>query len=132
MDRELILARKRENSRRLRSDPSYRAREAEYSKRYKANPEVKAQKVRIQINYERRLKFGITEDQYEQMKIDQNYRCAICNTDKPGGRGDWHIDHCHTNGNVRGLLCMSCNTALGHFKDDIDILAKAIQYLKTN
>ena len=40
------------------------------------------------------------------------------------------VDHCHTTGNVRGLLCDTCNTALGKFRDNIDLLNEAIKYLK--
>lgn len=43
-----------------------------------------------------------------------------------------YIDHCHTNGHVRGLLCQKCNSALGLLQDDINILTNAINYLKKN
>jgi len=42
------------------------------------------------------------------------------------------IDHCHNNGNVRGLLCMRCNTGLGLFLDNPNFLLNAISYLKEN
>lgn len=130
MSREEVLARKRENSRRLRSNPEYKKREAVYNSNYIKDPLIKQKKVRIQVKYERLKNFGLTPEQYEQMKIDQDHKCKICGTDDPKGRGDWHVDHCHTTGKVRGLLCFPCNTALGHFKDDPTILANAIQYLK--
>ena len=41
------------------------------------------------------------------------------------------IDHCHSTGKIRGLLCDRCNHGLGHFKDDINLLIKAIEYLNT-
>lgn len=41
-----------------------------------------------------------------------------------------YIDHCHKTNQVRGLLCFSCNSALGHFKDNVESLKKAIKYLK--
>lgn len=78
-------------------------------------------------------KFGITVEQYNQFVKDQNNCCAICKKPKEqfDGRGNnFHIDHCHTTGKVRGLLCSNCNTGLGQFKDDIKSLENAIQYLK--
>lgn len=50
---------------------------------------------------------------YEQRLADQEGKCAICGTDKPGGRGRWHLDHNKRTGKVRGLLCCNCNLKLG-------------------
>jgi len=74
--------------------------------------------------------YGITFEQYESMVLAQNGRCAICRTDKPGGRGRWHIDHCHIQDQVRELLCHGCNVGLGSFKDDPARLQAAIAYLE--
>lgn len=73
--------------------------------------------------------YGITIEQYDEMLRAQNNSCAICKTDTPGGRGRWAVDHCHSTGRVRGLLCASCNLGLGHFKDNQAFLAEAISYL---
>jgi hypothetical protein len=43
---------------------------------------------------------------------------------------DLAVDHCHTTGKIRGLLCSKCNPALGAFNDNIEILNSAIKYLK--
>jgi hypothetical protein len=74
-------------------------------------------------------KHGITIEEYQQMLLNQNNRCAICKTNEPGGKGRWHIDHCHETNKVRGLLCTVCNTGLGMFKDDPERLQNAISYL---
>lgn len=77
-------------------------------------------------------KFGITVTQYEDMITSQNNSCAICKKHKDDftGRGkNFHIDHCHTSGKVRGLLCSNCNTGLGQFKDNVQYLENAIQYV---
>lgn len=79
-------------------------------------------------------KYGITLEDYDTMLEAQNYSCAICKTDTPktGGTGPathFAVDHSHRTGKVRGLLCHSCNTSLGHFKDDIGLLQAAIAYL---
>lgn len=58
-----------------------------------------------------------------------NGACAICRTTEPGKQG-WHVDHAHNGtGDVRGVLCSSCNLGLGRFKDSVLILEKAITYL---
>ena len=72
-------------------------------------------------------KYGMTIEEYEQMEKDQNYSCKICGEKNYKRLG---IDHDHTTGQVRGLLCDSCNPALGGFKDNIESLQKAIDYLK--
>lgn len=74
-------------------------------------------------------RYGITLEQYEHMFTECNGRCMIC--DKPGEDSDrgLHVDHNHETGDIRGLLCGSCNLALGHFKDSIPLLLKAIEYL---
>ena len=74
--------------------------------------------------------YGITLEQYDKMLEEQDNGCAICGTEESGGKGRFHVDHCHDTGKVRGLLCMPCNVALGGFKDSVLNLASAIQYLE--
>lgn len=84
------------------------------------------------IGLRARLKacYGITPEEYEERLKLQEGKCCICNTDTPGGQGGFHIDHCHTEGYVRGLLCSTCNVGLGHFRDSPELLIKAANYLK--
>lgn len=56
-------------------------------------------------------------------------KCDICGC-KPNAIKRHNIDHCHKTGSVRGLLCDSCNTGIGKFKDDTSLLANAIKYLE--
>ncbi len=72
---------------------------------------------------------GITLKQYDKMLEKQFGKCKICKTEVPGGPGRFHIDHDHSTGKIRGLLCSNCNLFLGNAKDNIEILASAIQYL---
>ena len=60
----------------------------------------------------------------------QNGRCAICNCTTEDNRKDFAVDHCHTTGKVRELLCNGCNSGIGSFKDKPELLNKAIQYLE--
>jgi DNA-directed RNA polymerase subunit RPC12/RpoP len=79
-------------------------------------------------------RYNITPQEYETKLASQDYKCAICGKDasdnKRGGKLDpLHIDHCHKTKQIRGLLCHQCNSGLGQFKDNIDTLQKAIDYL---
>jgi hypothetical protein len=81
-----------------------------------------------------KLRYNITPQEYETKLASQDYCCAICGKDafdniRRGKIEPLCIDHCHTTGNLRDLLCFQCNSALGHFKDNIETLQKAVQYL---
>lgn len=79
-------------------------------------------------------KYGITIEEYRSMLISRNNLCAICNQPEKRMLGDepqrLAIDHCHTTGKVRGLLCNQCNSMIGMVEDNIVRLQKAIEYLK--
>lgn len=77
----------------------------------------------------RKYNYGITQDKYEEMLSMQNSSCAICANIDPGCHGVFSVDHCHTTGVVRGLLCHSCNVGLGYFRDSKASLQNAIEYL---
>lgn len=74
-------------------------------------------------------KYGITLDEYDAMLEKQNQVCKIC-LGPPGSKGRYYIDHNHTTGKIRGLLCSYCNFALGNSRDNIDILRNMIEYLE--
>jgi hypothetical protein len=76
-----------------------------------------------------KYQYGITLAKYLEILEAQNGRCILCDTDTPGGRGSFHVDHCHNSGKIRGLLCHHCNVGLGHFKDQESLLLKAALYL---
>ncbi len=87
---------------------------------------------RSERNRELRLAklYGITLADYDGMLEAQSGKCAICSADEPGGNAAyWHVDHDHSTGRVRGLLCARCNIGLGYFQDDPQRLAAAGAYL---
>jgi hypothetical protein len=75
-----------------------------------------------------KMRYGITYGDRNALIEAQGNKCAICKNG-PGMKG-WHVDHCHTTGTVRGILCFKCNTGLGNFSDSVEFLANAIAYLK--
>lgn len=72
-----------------------------------------------------RTEYGLTTEDYENLQVAQQWRCAICEKEK-----QLIVDHNHSTGKVRGLLCNPCNQALGLFKDDPARLRSAIAYLE--
>jgi hypothetical protein len=72
-------------------------------------------------------KYDITLVEYETMKRSQENKCWIC-----GSKKTLVVDHDHDTGKVRGLLCNLCNTSLGGFKDNVDSLKKAVEYLEVH
>lgn len=86
---------------------------------------------------ERKLKFNkyTTVEEYNKLLDEQQGCCAICGKEETtvsrwGTLAHLSIDHNHKTGKIRGLLCMRCNHLLGHSRDNINILFKAIQYLR--
>lgn len=71
---------------------------------------------------------GLTRAEFDRMVADQGGGCAACGN--PPTKRPLQIDHCHDTGQIRGLLCGNCNSALGHAKDDITRLESLIVYLK--
>lgn len=74
-----------------------------------------------------KYRFGITRDDWEKMYASQQGACAIC---KRKGDRKLCVDHCHTTGKIRGLLCNACNSGIGFLRDSIPSLKAAIAYLK--
>ncbi len=81
---------------------------------------------------QRLKKYGITPECYHRMFDEQSGACAICKTTDPGDKasGRFFVDHCHTTGNVRGLLCNNCNFGIGQFRDNTSTLLAAIRYIE--
>lgn len=95
-----------------------------YRRRRRLEPEVK---LRERAGHLKR-KYGITLADYERMLDGQGGCCAICRR-PPRERSTLHVDHEHGSERVRGLLCFTCNNALGDFEDDPAALRAALSYL---
>jgi len=76
-------------------------------------------------------RYNMNIGDYNKLLKNQNGVCAICgaHNDISSKYGNLSIDHNHKTGKVRGLLCRTCNSGLGQFKDNIELLEKAINYL---
>lgn len=112
------------------SSKNWRKNTPEYKKKLR---EYSARKRREDKNFDFRknLKrfYGLSIEQYESMYRSQNGVCAICSGLNVAGRR-LAVDHNHKTGQIRGLLCNTCNTSLGTAKESVELLRSIIAYLE--
>jgi len=86
------------------------------------------------FRYNVEISHGLPIEQYDQMIIDQQNKCAICKKSFTYEDRNHipYIDHDHLTGKIRSLLCHGCNTILGFAEDKIEILNEAINYLRNH
>ena len=113
-------------------------RNARRRERYANDPEFRAECIRLsklgdpEAKRDSRLRrtFGITAAEYDAILASQGGGCAICGSGVGDGRGHrLHVDHDHDTGEVRGILCASCNLGIGKFLDSPELLRRAADYL---
>lgn len=109
---------------RIKTDPEFSKKVKEWQRKSRQKPESKAKHRDSTL----RREFGISLKEYNSMLETQHRVCAICEQ-KCDIALSLAVDHCHTSGKVRGLLCSRCNTGLGLFRDAPQLLEKAKQYL---
>jgi hypothetical protein len=93
----------------------------------KNNPE--RVRVSYRVHHLRRW-YRMTIDEWNELFESQGKRCAICRCVEHPGKRPWHMDHDHSTGQLRGILCQQCNLMLGHAKDNLETLRAAIAYLR--
>ena len=94
----------------------------EYQKEYRKNNKDKIKNTNILWRY------SISSQEADEMFMQQGCKCAICSKVIIKTK-DRHIDHCHSSGQVRGILCAKCNTAIGLLNEDTNIMISAISYV---
>jgi hypothetical protein len=82
-----------------------------------------------QKDWRRRKLYGISNDDFREILEIQENKCLICK-ELFSDNNLPHVDHCHCSGELRGILCGTCNRALGLFKDRPDLCRAAADYLE--
>ena len=119
--------------------PNVKARQATYN----SSPKRKSSKAAYRKTDAGRLsscwsrikyRYGITKADYDVMFKAQGGCCAICGKEPRDNTGNMRlvVDHCHTTGKIRGLLCKLCNCSIGFLNDDVNLVFKAYTYLAAN
>lgn len=126
---------------RRRKQREYRSNNRDHCCRLQRKSYLRHREARLQANRNRvgyntrkswlmRLKrLGLSEQDYLSMFAQQEGKCAICRRVETGRFAKLCVDHCHSSGRVRGLLCNRCNQALGLLGDSPETLRKATAYL---
>lgn len=100
---------------------------AAYQKNYRSTPQGKLKVRRMNLK-----KHGLSIDDYQRKAEAQNFLCAACGLPETGrnqhGLVPLAVDHDHTTGQIRGLLCMRCNRTLGMLKDSTELIQKLLIY----
>jgi hypothetical protein len=110
-------------------------KQAEYQRKYGTKYRLEnAEKLR---NLDLKKNYGITLEDYKRMHEAQNGVCAICNEPekimtRTGKVRDLAVDHDHSTGKVRQLLCTRCNQGIGNLRENLDLLQKAANYLQSH
>ena len=113
---------KREYDKKYRAENVDKVRES--SKKYYAENIDKFRARSLQNRY------GIGHEEYLELFEKQDGKCKICETTSNRKLKHFAVDHCHDTGDVRGLLCSNCNTAIGLLKDNPDLLRTAAKYIE--
>jgi hypothetical protein len=93
------------------------------------------QSIQNKTNFKKKWRYeqyGISGDDFLKILNKQENKCCGCNSELISSNTKPHIDHCHKTGKVRGLLCKSCNSALGFAKDKVETLLNLANYLEKN
>ena len=99
--------------------------------KFKRYSELYSKRTRLaRMNRRLQKKFGITIENYNVLLESQNQRCAICRRHKDEFKRALHVDHTHSNNQIRGLLCVNCNQMLGHSMEKEENLRRGIEYLQ--
>lgn len=114
------------NSKKRRELPENKERARLAQEKWRKNPKNK----RANLSSAYKAKYGITLDSYEEMLEKQDRKCYICGNEANYNGKPLYVDHCHDSGKVRKLLCQHCNSGLGMFRDNPELLIKAADYVK--
>lgn len=131
--RELERARYRKNSKALNEkNKAWRRENPQLSKEIVMNWR-KQNKVKHATNVKEwnlKTNYGISLAERDALLASQGYKCAICSSTTTKWTRDWHVDHCHKTGGIRGILCHLCNMTLGCALDSPSTLRNAADYLE--
>jgi hypothetical protein len=98
-------------------------------KLYVKNYRQTSRRKELNKSYNLKYNYGINSHKYEELLIKQDYRCAVCGIHQNDLDRSLSVDHNHNTGEVRSLLCINCNMALGGLKDSPVLVQRLLDYI---
>jgi hypothetical protein len=111
---------------RYANDAEHRQRKLDYEKKRREDPVIRAKVNAYAKEYHLKKMYGLTDSEVITMLEEQDSKCGIC--ERELDRQAVCVDHCHTTGKVRGILCRNCNMKLGWYEKHFEAAAT---YLET-
>jgi hypothetical protein len=122
--KEYMADNNKKENKRLQEEERHERKKAYWKRKYNEKKDDKKNNFPLKNGVGKYSKYGITEQDYENMKNVQGGKCAICGKEKL-----LIVDHDHESGKVRALLCYGCNVGIGQLQDSVGVLQIAIDYL---
>ncbi len=94
-------------------------------------PSMKSYRRRYMKWYDLKKNYGLTREDFDALVTKQDGKCAICLDELKLGTGGCGVDHEHSTGTIRGILCRLCNVGIGHFRERPELFIRAIEYLRS-
>lgn len=96
-----------------------------------SNNKIRYAENKIAVNSSRlEYLYGITQDDYNKMFLEQEGQCAVCKKHQAKCKKALGVDHCHKTNVIRGLLCIQCNFMIGNSLDCVETLIAGAEYLR--
>lgn len=121
--------RRRDRIKQREREEVYRSNQRKRLRKKYSESETFRNQIRQQ-SFQRR--YGISLEEYNSLLSEQGSKCKICKAHETQLKRKLAVDHSHTTGRVRGLLCSECNLMLGKFNDDVVLLKTASKYLRSD
>ena len=110
----------------------HRERILEKQRCRRSDPDFMAREIAFKRDHHLRIRYGISAKDYDVLLAKQGGKCAICSTSDPGTKRAkyFDVDHCHTTGKVRALLCRNCNVTVGVVEKKTELIKLIHEYLR--
>lgn len=136
--REYTLRKQAERRAIINADPELLEKKKEYMREYARKNRDRLREQNLRLYHKHNLRIRLRKKGIDHTPDVENYiknhngLCDLCGAPGDGRWGELNIDHCHSTKQFRGMLCSSCNRAIGYLKDNVAVMYRAAKYVESN